>query len=468
MAVAFDPVLIASAHSRVAHEHGSELLVRAYRGLSSADRAAMLIALGDNALAGACAGGAFAALAQGDVNGALDRARAERAMPAARVLEAEALFAMGAIRLALDVLRAAHQLGYAPATLALARRTLQLGDNRAAFDVARVLPMHAHAVLVRARAAVALGRHRAAWRALEPYLVGTQHAPEASTAASIAVLASGVLSRLGERGALESFAERLAGAHDLVDTMMPGAARVAWTAGLDELAERRFATLQSPFAAAARLELALLNADVERARAEAHAAGVVGAPSAPALDWLSGSHRIDGRAGELFDRHDLAVHLWCTDAPRYAPWIDALSAKSCQLRLFDLSKGELPEPAEAAGSLLDDASLPGVVAPLARSTPERGAASAPDALWIAPVLCERTRIDARFPSECVAALRERFPIADSPEHARFALIGARDAAAHLERAQTLCRARRARRSLLERTLPRATLGVAPRGSLLCA
>ena len=166
----FDRSLVHTTRSRTATDQGAELLIHAWTGWPAGVRAAMIAAQGNLMRAAACAGGGWAALAAGNVSQAIETARASIHAPGMGVLEAEALFAAGAFAAGFARLETLHAQGNAAASLALARRRLQMGDHEGAIGAANVLPLHAHAALIGARAALASNRTTHAWRLVEPFL----------------------------------------------------------------------------------------------------------------------------------------------------------------------------------------------------------------------------------------------------------------------------------------------------------
>ena len=371
---------------REARDPATDLLIRAWTGADPADRAAMLVAEDDPARAGVVGGAPFDLLAQGNVPGVLEHVRnATRVSPALRVAEAEALLAAGAIQSGLECLQTLHRNAYAPATLALARRTLQLGDEANASRIAAHLPRHVHAMMVRVRADLAIGHTADAMLGLEPFLEGTLPTTP-GTAAGIAALSAAVLAKGGGKKKLVAFARELLNAKGLPSTMLPGVARAAWTAGLGAEAWRRMMTSEGdePFAAAARIELALLSGEAVLAEKAAEEAGILGAASGEARELLSGRFKHNEHIAATLRRSDRTVHVWRTAGERYAAWLRRMPELGARIEVCDLKKGKLPKSEEVPDLAIDDGALPALIDP--SQVPMKAKAAAP--VYIHPKLCQ--------------------------------------------------------------------------------
>ena len=320
-----DRALTGLARQRVAQLHAPELMVRSWLGLPAANRAAMVAAEGDLVLAARCDPDRWRPLVDGDLRRSLQVAASDPASLPLRLVEAESLLAGGAIRAGLEVLDDAHRRGFAPAGIALSRRLHQLGHHRRAIEVASDLPLHAPAALVRARSAMAIERPREALRALAPLLEGAAPLPDAQIAGACAVVGASALARGGFANRLRAFARSLLLAGDLDETFLPYVARVAWSAGEAAAFWDRLGEATSPMAQAARLELAVLAGDGERAAACLEAAGAAGAPSVPAVAMLRGTLAIDPAAAPMLDDPGTRIHVWRTvDDLQFDPWVRAV------------------------------------------------------------------------------------------------------------------------------------------------
>ena len=270
-----DRRLVHAIHSRTARDQGAEALVHAWTGTPAGARAAMIAAQGDLLRAAACGGGGWAALAGGNVSQAIDTARASIRAPGMGMLEAEALFAAGAFVAGFTRLEALHEQGDAAASVSLARRRHQMGDHAGAVDAAKVLPLHAHAALIGARAALAADRAAQAWRLVEPLLEGVVVAPEPATAGAAAITGCAVLARWGDQVRLRRFVDALLSIGDLPEDMMPAIARAAWIGGRAHTAWERLGIGDTPWNHAAQLELAVLAGNPELASQSAGEGGSI-------------------------------------------------------------------------------------------------------------------------------------------------------------------------------------------------
>ena len=362
----------------------------------------MALACGNVHQAAALGGAGWQRLAEGDQLGALRMARAgeKQRTAASRLLEAEALIASGAIMAGLARLEQLHAASDSAATVALARRLHMLADYAGAEQVAHTLPMHSTAALVGARAALAGDRVEGAFRFVEPYLYGPAPIPSPATASALALIASSVLARNRQFEALETFAEGLLHAPDLPEDMMPGVARVAWMAGLGADAWEKFAG-ETGWRAAACLELAILSGNEALAARAAQRAGVLAAPSEPALRLLRGDFFVEENAPKIF-REGAVVHIWRTHPCRWQPWIEAALATPAEVGVFDLTRGIVPDSQAVPQAVFDDASLAEVLAPRPVVPTVRGSAG----VRVEPHLVKSTGIGHEWPESELAELRK--------------------------------------------------------------
>ena len=392
-----DRTLTGLARQRVAQPHAPDLMVRSWLGIPSANRAAMVAAEGDMALAARCDPERWGPLLDGDVRRSLQVSASDPSSLALRLVEAESLLAGGAIVAGLEVLGDAHRRGFAPGGVALARRLHQLGHHRRAIEVASELPLHAHPALVRARSAMAIERPREALRALAPLLEGAAPLPDTQIAGACAVVGAGALARGGFADRLRAFAGSLLGAADLDDAFLPYVARVAWTAGEAAAFWDRLGDAASPGAQAARLELAVLAGDGDRAAACLAAAGAAGAPSVPAVAMLRGTLELDPAAAPLLDDPATRVHVWRTvDDARFDPWVRSIERSAANVSVYRLADGLLPEPDDIGSMVLEASNLLTVVAP-ERLAPESRAADS--SAHVCESLCRGIALGMDWPDD---------------------------------------------------------------------
>lgn len=427
----------------IARDHGVEILLDAWADAPPERRAARIVAQGDVLRAAAYGGGGWKKLAEGEALAALRAARrgGEENMTAPmRLLEAEALLGLGAIVAGLQRLEALHRAGDVAGTLAFARRCHLLGDHARALRAASTLPMNAHAALLGARAAVTLNKHAAAWRLIEPFLVGAAPVPEPGVASGIAVAAATILAKLGRHREVLNFAKRLISAGDLPEDMMPAVGRTAWVSGLARTAWERFSA-DNPWMKAARLELATLAGDLETSKKLLEAAGNLGAPAAPAVLLLNGGPPEEqlqqDRAGVF--QEGSTIHLWRTHPTRWQPWIDAaLQKPNVSIEVFDLSRDIVPDPGIIPDAVLDDGSLLGVIAPIPvapRPVGEEG-----KGVWIESELCRGVGVGHDWPAEETAVIRDASlggPAAPDRDSAAIAVVSAESALAEAEQGRPL-------------------------------
>ena len=392
-----DRTLTGFARQRVAQPHAPDLMVRSWLGLPAANRAAMVAAEGDLVLAARCDPERWGPLVDGDLRGSLRIAASDPSSLPLRLVEAESLLAGGAILAGLEVLGDAHRRGFAPAGVALARRLHQLGHHRRAIEVASELPLHAHPALVRARSAMAIERPREALRALAPLLEGAAPLPDTQFAGACAVVGAAALARSGFADRLRAFARSLLGAGDLDEAFLPYVARVAWTAGEAAAFWDRLGEAASPGAQAARLELAVLAGDGDRAAACLAAAGAAGAPSVPAVSMLRGTLDLDPAAVPLLDDPATRVHVWRTiDDAQFDPWVRSIERSAADVSVYRLADGPVPEPDDVGSMVLEASGLLTVVAPERLAPPSRAVGSS---VHVCESLCRGIALGLDWPDD---------------------------------------------------------------------
>ena len=430
-----DRSLAAGMRSRTARDHGVDILLEAWSGAPEDRRAARLAAQGDLARAASYARGLWGRLLEGEVGEVLGEARKSIGSPGMAFLEAEALFAAGAVVAGLRRLEDLHDRGDTTGTLGLVRRRHQLGDHLGAMRAAQALPWDAHAALTGARSALAADRPGIALRFVEPYLEGVANLPEPAVAGAFGMTVAAVLASLGEHAQLRRFADRLLGAGDLPDDMKPTVARAAWTAGLGREAWHRFDAEQGPWSVAARLELAVLAGDSELASRLLERAGPLGVPSAQAVRLLTGARtppeaaaddaRDARAAGEVF-AEGRTVHIWRTHPHRWRPWIDAALRTPADVVLCDLAEGRLPEEDALPWVVMDDGALIDILDPL----PVRPVAAGGRGATIAADLCRGVGIGHDWPDEETAAVQRALAAVEGADGVR--VLGADEALAGAE------------------------------------
>ena len=423
--MAFDRVLARGTQARQAHPAGARILYDAWLGVRASERAPSALAVGDVATAGAIGGGGWELLAKGDLIGALNASREGERRPGDRLLEAECLLASGAVVAGLSVLERLHEGAFAPATVASARHRHGLGDYAGAMRVAANLPMHAGLALTAARSALALKRPGTAFEFLEPVLYGVAPVPDAATASATALITASTLAQTDRIERLKRLAAHLIEAPDLIDEMLPAVARVAWMAGRGGDAWKR-AEGDSPYALAARLELAVLTGDTALAERTQKAAGTIAAPSMPALKLMLGD--FDFEEGAKIFKEGVVVHVWRTHPTRWQPWIDAALDTAASVHVFDLGRHDVPPPTEVPHVVLDDGALiemfnPKPVAP----RPPSG-----QGVWIDEMLGGVNGIGHRWPSEERELLQRSVTIQPRPELAEVRVAGEDYALAHAQ------------------------------------
>ena len=409
-----DRPLASAIRARTARDHGVDLVLDAWSGAPKDRRAAVITAQGDLARAASYAGGPWLKLLDGDIKGALEEARNARSAVGMAILEAEALFAAGAVVAGLECLEALHLRNDASGTLALARRRHQLGDHDGAVAAAQTLPLHAHAALTGARSALMSGRPGMALRFVEPYLLGHAPLPEPAVAGAMTMTTAAILAKLREHAQLRQFVDGVLGAGDLAEDMKPAVARAGWMAGLARQAWHRFDADEGPWGAAGQLELAVLAGDAPLAERLLKRAGPLGAPSAVAVQLLKGTPANTPRQGRYLTEsaekvfaNGRTVHIWRTHPHRWQPWIEAALRTPANVGVYDLAAGKLPSVSELPDALMDDGALFESLVPLRRQPvpvqPDPGPGSG---IRVASDLCSGVGIGHDWPDGETEALRQ--------------------------------------------------------------
>ncbi len=380
------------------------------------ERAPLALASGDAITAGALGGGGWQLLANGDRIGALQAAREGERVPIDRLLEAEAMMASGAVVAGLGILESLLEGAFPPAAISLVRHRNALGDYRRTVQVAATMPLHASVALTGARAALALKRPTDAFQFLEPILHGVAPIPDAATAGATAMVTASALAQTGRHDRLKTFAHLLLDAPDLNEEMLPAVARVAWTAGRASDAWQR-CDGKSAFAAAARLELAVLAGDASAASRMMQQARTLAAPAELAVRLLEGNFDLD-EGGKIFNEGVL-IHVWRTHPHRWQPWINAAMETPATIGVFDLGRDNLPPATQVPHAVLDDGSLAEMLAPkMVPARPPQG-----EGVWIDDDLGGLNGVGHRWPDEELAALRAAVPHQPRPERSAVRVAG---------------------------------------------
>ena len=374
----------------------------------------MIAAQGDLPRAASYGQGGWLKLLEGDVEAALATAREASQAPGMAYLESEALFQAGGIVAGLAVLETLHANGAVEGTLGLVRRRHQLGDHAGAVRIAQTLPWHAHAALAGARSALAAEQPNIALRFVEPYLQGQAPLPEPAVAAAFVLTTASILAKFGQTEQLQRFVDRVLGAGDLAEDMMPAVARAAWMAGRGREAWQTFDPQKSPWCGAARMELALLAGDAPRAADLLNRAGPLGAPSAPAVKLLEGGPDTSTTppGGPLSESATgvfapgKTVHIWRTHPHRWQPWIDAALRTPADVVVCDLASGAVPEAETLPWAVMDDGALLEALAPMPVA-PRRPKAT--DHVNVGYNLCVGVGVGHDWPREEDEIVRGAFP-----------------------------------------------------------
>ena len=395
-----DKWIVQMRRARTARSWANDVLFDAWSGYGDGlARAAVAAGEGDLIRAAAAAGEGWEKLLRGESKAALDAARKEPEAPGMGLLQAHAMLALGAITAGLGELSELSALGDGPAAVSVAREYHKLGHHRGAVNVAKRIPENVHAILVGARAALALGRPGEAWNLVAPVLDGTLDVPDPSTTGAFAIVAAGLLARWKQHRKLRAFADRLGAAGDLPEEMWAATARVAWMAGLGDSAWKRFDIPDRPAAAAAQAELAVLAGDCRLAREKLKAAGAFAAPTRASVALLDGTVLRDpNEAQGLLE--DARIHIWRTHPCRWNPWIAALEERHSNIFVADLSRGKTPPPDEVPQAVFDDGALVEFVSP--KTVPARDAPG--EGVWIEERLCEGVGVGHDWPAEATGRI----------------------------------------------------------------
>lgn len=417
--------------NRVAQSHVTRIFLEAWSGSPALRRAAMIYAQGDAARAAACGGKLWKRFVEGDLAGVLSEVEGSTD-PQLKYLEAEALIAAGAIIPGLRRLQPLHRRGEPAATLSLARRFHLLGDYHAAEEIAATMPWHAYIALIGARSALLAKRYPQARQLLEPFVSGMAPIPESTVANGLAVVTASLLAKLKEYTQLQNFARRLLLTNDLMEDILPAAARVAWIAGYGKEAWQRFHSKaeQDPWSAAACIELAVLAGNPDLAKSLAKKAGPIAAPALLPIPILDGSiTKIDEHSQQLFSA-GCKIHIWKTHPVRWEPWIKAALQTEAEIQVFNLSEGKIPEETDTPHVAVDDSSLPEVIMPVPVTQPK--AYQLPlsnQQIWIEGELCEGVGVGFDWPIEETETVLQSFKRAAAPDQAAVKILSAESALA---------------------------------------
>ena len=372
---------------------GARALVDAWLGRSGDGAAALALAGGDPLAAAVLGGKGMRALAESRLEDALEWARSRPGSAAKSLVGAEALIAGGRVVAGLEILESLTRRRDPAGTLALARRCHLFGDHARAQAAASRLPHYPVAALIGARSALVSRRAGSALAHLHPFLSAEASTPDPVRTGAIGATAAAALARLGRTAELAAFARRLLSQGLVPPEMLPALARVAWTAGLAAEAGERLDREPAPWRDAARLELAILAGDRDRAAAEAAAAGALAEPSRGLLELLSGWKPRNGDAVALAGVR--SIEVWRTHPTRWVPWIEAVQRMGPSVRVSDLAGGVLPPGESAPDLVLDDGALVDFVEPApVPARPIEGAG-----IWVDTVLCEGIGIGHGWPED---------------------------------------------------------------------
>ena len=400
---------------------GARALVDAWLGRGGDGAAALALAAGDPLAAAAMGGKGMRALAESRLEDALAWARSRPGSAAKTLVGAEALIAGGRIVAGLEGLERLTRRRDPAGTLAFARRCHLLGDHARAEAAASRLPFYPGAALIGARSALAAGRGGAALGYLHPFLGGEASTTDPVQTGAIGAAAAAALARLGKTAELAAFARRLLGQRLVPPEMLPAIARIAWTAGLAADAWERLEREPGPWREAARLELAILAGDPDRAAAEAAAAGPLSEPCRGLLEILSGRKPRAGEGAVLAKAR--SIEVWRTHPARWDPWIEALKRVEAEVFVPDLARGSLPPDTSAPDLVIDDGGLVDLVEPVpVAARPLEGGG-----IWVDPVLCAGVGIGHDWPEAEHRALLRGVRAALAPETARVRVVSAETA-----------------------------------------
>ena len=406
---------------------GARALVDAWLGRSGDGAAAIALAGGDPLAAAVLGGRGMRALAEGRLEDALRWSRTRPGSAAKSLVGAEALIAGGRIVGGLEALERLVRRRDPAGTLAFARRCHLLGDHGRAQAAASRLPLNPAAALIGARSALVARRAESALAHLHPFLSGNAACADPVQSGAIGVAAATALARMKRRNELAAFARRLLAQGLVPAEMLPALARIAWIAGLAGEAAARLEREPSPWRDAARLELAILAGDRERAAVQASRAGALAEPCRGLLALLAGD-RPDNEADERLGPA-CTVEVWRTHPARWEPWIEALRGTGAAVRLADLARGELPPEGTTPDLVVDDGALLDLVAPApVAARPASGAG-----VWVDPVLCDGIGIGHDWPQDENLALVRGLRRAVARDAARVRVVSAESAVADAAR-----------------------------------
>ena len=398
---------------------GARALVDAWLGRSGDGAAALALAAGDPLAAAALGGPGMRALAESRLADALEWARSRPGSAAKGLVGAEALIAGGRVVAGLAELERLARRRDPAGTLALARRFHLLGDHARAMAAASRLPHYPAAALIGARSALVAGRAGSALACLHPFLGGEVGVLDPVQTGAIGAVAAAALARLGKAAELGAFTRRLLSQGLVPPEMLPGLARIGWTAGRVADTKERLEREPGPWRDAALLELAVLGGDPERAAAAAAAAGPLAEPSRGLLELLGGAKPRPGDRGAVLAEARF-IEIWRTHPTRWAPWIEAVKVAGDGVRIQDLAAGVLPpDDAPAPDLVLDDGALVDLVEPV--PVPARPVDG--EGIWVEPVLCEGVGNGHDWPAGERRALLRGMRLAVSPDTARIRVAG---------------------------------------------
>lgn len=418
-----DPFIADLYRIRTARSWGGSIVLNAWQGLPSTQRAAMIYAQGDPQRAANCGGEGWRMLADGDFPGALKVARNQKD-PYSQQLEAETLVTAGSVVAGLERLRRLHNQGVMSASLSLTRRLYMLGDCKGAGRIASDAPWHALIAMLGARAALTDKNYNLAHKLLEPLLLGLVHVPDAETAGTLALVTATLLIQTQEIDRLQHFARNLLITQDLPEAMLPIVARVSWMAGYGQQAWARFSQAKGAWHAAACLELAVLAGRLEIAEQWVKPASYMASLSAPAIQLLKGTlcKPDNDDAIKLF-KPDNEVHIWRTHPSRWQPWIKSAQKTKARIKLFDLSKGKIPGKKTFAHITLDDSALLELLRPDPIPTIPRAGGK----IWVGKALSDGFCATLNWPDAETARIYGALPKAASQKEAAVLVLSAEEA-----------------------------------------
>ena len=421
-----DPFIAGMYRERTAKSWGAGIVMNAWQGIHPAQRAPMIYAQGDPQRAGSCDPN-WQLLADGDFIGALKATRNQQS-PFTMQLEAETLIAAGSLVAGLERLRRLHNRGLVSASLSLTRRLHMLGDFKGAVTMALSIPWHAHIVILGTRAAIMDKDYRNARKLIEPLLLGIVPVPDTENAAGLMLVTASLLVQTGEYERLQAFMRSVLMSMDLPDALLPAVARSAWMAGFGQQAWDKLSQQKGEFSAAACAELATLVGNVEIAQKWTKAAGFASAPLMPALKMLTGEVLSDiqakSDANQIFKKGN-EIHIWRTHPYRWEPWIRTAQATKAKIKVYDLSRADVPDLKAQPTVTMDDSALVEILVPEPLPTQARGGQS----VWVAENLCRGFSVPLDWPSaetDLIFSMLERAP---SQDQATLVVASAMDGAA---------------------------------------